>query len=683
MNILLENKRKTNFRKPAAWIVLLVFILNLFSFYFILPAEKANAIAGAGDSVVVVGNTDPLEATYKAYDKLVQSGQFAKETISATAEVASEISTGVTAVNSTWDRVEKTAISLANLAAQQMLYEILRLVTNDIIKWINGGGTPKFVSDWQGFLRDAADNAAGQFLKTALGDWICKPFSVQLKLALADVTFKSQSKCSLTSIGKNLTNFFENFSNGGWTSWLTLSQPNNNFYGLYGMALNEKNRQAAAAAEAAKNEALSSGGFLSSKKCNKCTVGAENGASQTFTGTDECESWQKAMQSGSPVAFSCTSYTTQTPGSIIQNEAQQAIDQGRQMLIGQITALTGDSIMGIKLAPFFTAIFNALLKRAITLGLSNLAELTTSGSSSSDTSTSDSYYYDTASSSTTSGTNYFTTNSTTQSYADYSATETQVLEDLANGQSTAQQINLLNENKQAELAQAQKNQTVIESIQASQKTTLNTLVKANQSSGCSLPSWASSQLISETTNDSDTASSSIKSVKITADGIGNITYTQQTSTNELGQTSNYEITSISPEAVGIQEKIDAINASLTNIATASSTLSSYLQSAQDFSDLYSSSTSDSGLSSAASALATSRSSTISALQKSVGSSSSSDFTSLNTDVKNSSLSSVENANSYEMNRGDSTNTDTDTLYGQLYNAGAKLSEAESALSSCQ
>ncbi|HLD34362.1 MAG TPA: hypothetical protein VJB62_00710, partial [Patescibacteria group bacterium] len=140
-----------------------------------------------------------------------------------------------------WKQADTWLTRAASAALELLLHMVLNMITNEIIKWIQGGGDPRFISDWQGFLKDVADKAGGKFVDEYLGmGYLCEDFDIDIRIALLEVpTFEERVKCTITDIVDNIKDFSDNFSNGGWKAWLTLTEPQNNFYGGYLIAYEE------------------------------------------------------------------------------------------------------------------------------------------------------------------------------------------------------------------------------------------------------------------------------------------------------------------------------------------------------------------------------------------------------------------------------------------------------------
>lgn len=119
--------------------------------------------------------------------------------------------------------------ALINTVITNMLQELTR--------WVNSGfqGEPAFITDLEGFLLDAMDEAAGEFLADRGLEFLCSPFRLDVKIAL-NITYQqarnntaAANECRLTDMAGNVENFLQGtFSEGGWASWfeLTMSPTN-------------------------------------------------------------------------------------------------------------------------------------------------------------------------------------------------------------------------------------------------------------------------------------------------------------------------------------------------------------------------------------------------------------------------------------------------------------------------
>jgi hypothetical protein len=145
---------------------------------------------------------------------------------------------------------------------------ILDYIVNETVKWIQGGGEPKFVGNWEGFLKDVGDIAFDSVIKDVGLARLCSPFALQVRISLLpELNFRQRIDCTLDQVVSNIQNFYVDFSVGGWQAYNELWKPNNNFYGFALIAHDEALRRIITKKEAAKNEAIAGAGFMGDKIC--------------------------------------------------------------------------------------------------------------------------------------------------------------------------------------------------------------------------------------------------------------------------------------------------------------------------------------------------------------------------------------------------------------------------------
>lgn len=216
---------------------------------------------------------------------------------------------------------------------------ILDVLVDQIIQYVQGGGKPKFVTDWRGFLEDAGQQAAGDFAKSLELGFLCEPFKLQIQLGLLPVpTFSERATCTLDKIVGNVENFYADFRNGGWLAFTSSWQPNNNPFGSILMALSEQNRQAGNAQKAAELEAVAGAGFLSVKKCKEDADG---------------------------VIIQSTCVVT-TPGKVLGDVVGKAVGSDIDFILS-----------AEQLGDYVAAIANAAINRLITEGAKGLSGVST------------------------------------------------------------------------------------------------------------------------------------------------------------------------------------------------------------------------------------------------------------------------------------------------------------------
>ncbi len=162
--------------------------------------------------------------------------------------------------------------TLKEVAVAELKKQILDQLVNQVIQWIQGGGKPKFVTDFDGFLKEAGNNAVGQFAENFGLEFLCSPFNLQLRFALFPVArFGGSGKysCTLDTIVANIEDFKNDFREGGWIAFDQSYEPQNNFFGVLITANMEKNSKIAEATSKAVNEVNQASGFLSGKDCEE------------------------------------------------------------------------------------------------------------------------------------------------------------------------------------------------------------------------------------------------------------------------------------------------------------------------------------------------------------------------------------------------------------------------------
>ena len=266
---------------------------------------------------------------------------------SGVANIASAASTALTATATGAEQIRTFTL---NGIAWAIAKRIIAKMTGSLVTWINTGfkGKPAFIKDLGGFLLEAADEAAGDYIDKlgGIGSFICSPFKLDIQIALslqyqASRENKPYEGCTLSGIKSNLKDFVEgNFEDGGWEDWFEItSKPEK--YTPYGQLLKAQAGLHASLINAEGKELTMANwgqGFLSGKTC------------QAVTGPD-----------GSAAPDKCT---VTKPGTTIANSLNKALGVGQDELV------TADEINEI-----LAALIGQLANKAITgaaglLGLS-------------------------------------------------------------------------------------------------------------------------------------------------------------------------------------------------------------------------------------------------------------------------------------------------------------------------
>jgi len=355
------------FKKPFALILVFCLISLSAGLIWFYPKET-NAMCPV---------TITTDATGVKHIGLAQAWEATKAAVSK----ANLLETAISAAKLSWQAAKQYSTWIKNTLLNLLLHKFLSLLTNNIVDWIQNGGSPRFLSkDIGSYLKEAGESAAVDFLDQYLGaGWLCEPFDMSVKIALLDTPkFETEARCTFDDIGNNLREFYDDFTKGGWRGWLKVTEPKHNFYGMYLMALDEKNRVEAKAKEDADKEAAMGKGFLSVQECAWYDAnGREVEGPKDTVGQPALP---LACQPANPVDYNNPGITqggfkgpcyskcqTKTPGSMVSEIANDTIGNTFGKFNAQISGAISDTG---PLAIYVTPIANALINRVVKEGLS-------------------------------------------------------------------------------------------------------------------------------------------------------------------------------------------------------------------------------------------------------------------------------------------------------------------------
>ncbi|MBU2564331.1 hypothetical protein KKA23_01990 [Patescibacteria group bacterium] len=215
-------------KKILSTILIITFILSL-SFGILIP-KKAKAIFGIGDITV---------------DIIAQLKEWGL------------------------DQIPKT-----------MARQLMVRIQQEIARWAQGGfsdeNKPFAMTSWKDELDEAFDVATGRFIQEQNLTALCPSFKVGLNAILGlnqfhKVPYTQYAACTLDTIIDNVEKFIENPSIAvyGWDSWTALSQPQNNIYGSYLLAVARQAQIQDEEKEAKDKEIQAGGGFKNETICSK------------------------------------------------------------------------------------------------------------------------------------------------------------------------------------------------------------------------------------------------------------------------------------------------------------------------------------------------------------------------------------------------------------------------------
>ncbi len=250
---------------------------------------------------------------------------------------------------------------------------MLQMITRDTVNWINGGfkGSPGFVRDPKRFATEIADYEFNRFLEktvcsigpdgkevcTPIGNLVCSPFRLNIQIALRNTYLLGpQYACTIEDVVGNVQNFYNDFSQGGWPAWFTLSQTTDSLpFGAYIQARDDLYARISINNQTWQNELNWANGLLSWKTCEN-----PDGTPQTKleevpdpnspTGTRMVETELGSSE--------CDNPSINTPGSLVE---------------GQLTKVFGSGVGELEVAEEINEIVGALLNQ-FTLKLFNSAK---------------------------------------------------------------------------------------------------------------------------------------------------------------------------------------------------------------------------------------------------------------------------------------------------------------------
>lgn len=126
--------------------------------------------------------------------------------------------------------------SIVDGIAMNLAQRLVDQTVQATVNWANSGfeDKPAFVTDTKQYFTSIADSAAGQYIEGTRLAGVCSPFQANLRISLAKYytdtyrTSYNNSQCTLTGVVKNIDKFYNNFSEGGWGGFISMTQDDNN-----------------------------------------------------------------------------------------------------------------------------------------------------------------------------------------------------------------------------------------------------------------------------------------------------------------------------------------------------------------------------------------------------------------------------------------------------------------------
>ncbi len=245
--------------------------------------------------------------------------------------------------------------TIANMAIES--------ISTSIVRWINSGfeGSPAFVQDLKGHFSQLEGEILGKYLNEIGAGFLCSPFadkikrSLEIQLAVSqsggrnakEALFRKANQCTLddvlSSLDTTIEQFQDDFSQGGWPAFITMTQSKNNEVGAYLIVRNELFRRQGEATQLSSTELSFGNGFMSwKKKCGAyATVDGQaprdyNPDAELEGGTpDNYDPDYDPNQAGPNLSGECVDPDAgkiQTPGSVIEKQLNEALGSGQRRL---------------------------------------------------------------------------------------------------------------------------------------------------------------------------------------------------------------------------------------------------------------------------------------------------------------------------------------------------------------
>jgi cysteine-rich repeat protein len=239
--------------------------------------------------------------------------------------------------------------AIAKTFMQQMI--------GDITRWAAGGfsdtNQPFAVTNWTEYLKTAINVGSGMFINEFNLTPLCSPIRISLE-GLGLITYHvylppytQYAACTIGDIVENVEDFWKNPSIGmyGWDTWSALTQPQNNLYGAYLLATEERARLETEQSQAKQQEATVSGGYQNQAICTKDDVTAcKSKCAEQGPPSPEC--LKRCEKSSIGI---CIEQQTKTTGSEIHAAIEKAIGADIDWIVSadEISELLGAFITGI------------------------------------------------------------------------------------------------------------------------------------------------------------------------------------------------------------------------------------------------------------------------------------------------------------------------------------------------
>ncbi|TSC52755.1 MAG: Uncharacterized protein LiPW41_125 [Parcubacteria group bacterium LiPW_41] len=279
------------------------------------------------------------------------------------------------------------------VALAKLKKRLLDRITDDTIQWINDGakGKPRFIDNFDDVLKESANEALGDTARElGLGKLCDEKLSLKLQLNLqkpATKQFREEASCTLDKIVDNVSDFSNDFRNGGWVGYTETLSPNNNRFGLEILAMDNLYSAQTENEQKAQMQASSGNGFKGVEACAVWEVFFEQNDSKaktsilkdvysytndndfdllrdptkTFDDEELANLFGNSVPGATPTGARCERKEITMPPVLVKGQAEQALQSDKDVLTN-----------ADDLSPYISAIFDAAINRLVKSGLEGI-----------------------------------------------------------------------------------------------------------------------------------------------------------------------------------------------------------------------------------------------------------------------------------------------------------------------
>ncbi|MBI3589634.1 MAG: hypothetical protein HY093_04465 [Candidatus Liptonbacteria bacterium] len=274
---------------------------------------------------------------------------------------------------------------IAKVATEELKHKLVHMMVEQTINWIQGGGKPKFVQDFKGFVLGEADKAFGNEiyqhlpgLCSRIQPWVALTYYQAPKQR--QLGFTNQTRCTVSQVVENVTAFYDSLQQGGWKNYLEVIRPQNNYFGaviqLHDLALTRSAQQQ----QATELKVGSGQGFLTTKVCKKWSSLNLNDLMGPPSGDPEADA--RSMAEGAGFDYVGPVQSDNSFG-VCYPDGWQDTTPGKQVgeTLAKAAGLNADTIVNAQDAIALVSVFvDSLINRIFQTGAEGLLGVVAGGS---------------------------------------------------------------------------------------------------------------------------------------------------------------------------------------------------------------------------------------------------------------------------------------------------------------